>query len=86
MKRDSKPHSIELSNSFAKENSMSETALIVIDVQESFRHRPYWTDAGLSEFVSHQQFLIDGCVSRKVPVVQILHQEDQEISRRPVVL
>jgi nicotinamidase-related amidase len=56
---------------------MAETALVVIDVQESFRNRPYWSDAGLSEFVSHQQSLIDGCAARKVPIVQILHTEDQ---------
>jgi nicotinamidase-related amidase len=56
---------------------MNNTALIVIDVQESFRHRPYWTDVDFPEFVKHQQKLIDGCVERKLPVVQILHTEDE---------
>jgi nicotinamidase-related amidase len=56
---------------------MSKTALVVVDVQESFRQRPYWTDTGLSGFVSNQQSLIDGCVKRKVPVVQILHHENE---------
>jgi nicotinamidase-related amidase len=55
---------------------MSDTALLVIDVQESFRHRPYWTDAGVPAFLDRLQALIDGCAERGVPVVQILHVED----------
>jgi nicotinamidase-related amidase len=54
----------------------ADTALLVIDVQESFRHRPYWSDADVPEFVRQLQSLIDGCVARRVPVVQILHTED----------
>jgi nicotinamidase-related amidase len=53
------------------------TALLVVDAQESFRHRPYWTDAGFPEFLTNMQSLIDGCAARKVPIVQILHTEDQ---------
>jgi nicotinamidase-related amidase len=53
-----------------------ETALLVIDVQESFRHRPYWTDADLPLFLEHLEMLIDGSKSRNVPVVQIFHVED----------
>lgn len=56
---------------------MNNTALIVVDVQESFRHRPYWTDVDFSGFVKHQQKLIDGCAERELPVVQILHTEDE---------
>lgn len=56
---------------------MNNTALIVVDVQESFRHRPYWTDVDFSEFIKHQQKLIDGCAERKLPIVQILQTEDE---------
>ena len=56
---------------------MSDTALLVIDAQESFRHRPYWSNVGVSEYVLAQQKLIDGCAVRKVPVVRIFHVEDQ---------
>jgi len=56
---------------------MTNTALLVIDAQESFRHRPYWSDAELPEFVRRLQSLIDGCVAGKVPIVQILHTEDK---------
>lgn len=58
---------------------MSDTALLVVDAQESFRHRPYWSDVHASEFVRSLQWLIDGCVDRKVPVVQILHTEDDGV-------
>jgi len=53
-----------------------ETALLVIDVQESFRHRPYWSDANVPSFIEQLQTLIDGAKSRKIPVVQIFHVED----------
>ncbi|MCG3118687.1 MAG: hypothetical protein ALAOOOJD_00941 [bacterium] len=56
---------------------MPDTALLVIDAQESFRHRPYWSDADASAFVRNLKSLIDGCVARKVPVVQIFHTEDK---------
>jgi nicotinamidase-related amidase len=54
----------------------SGTALLVIDAQESFRHRPYWSDADVPEFVRQLQSLIDGCVAHDVPIVQIFHTED----------
>ena len=54
---------------------MKSSALIVIDVHESFRHRPYWSEAELPAYLEKQQALIDGCVARGVPVVQIFHVE-----------
>jgi len=53
-----------------------ETALLVIDVQESFRHRPYWRDSDVPAFVEHLQKLIDGAKSRRIPVIQIFHVEE----------
>lgn len=55
--------------------SASETALIVVDVQESFRHRPYYREEGLSAFIERQQALIDGAKAAGIPVVQIFHVE-----------
>ena len=55
---------------------MSDTALIVIDVQESFRHRDYWTEAVLPAFIARQQALIDGAKAAGIPVVQIFHLGD----------
>ena len=54
----------------------SATALLVIDVQESFRHRPYWCDSDLPCFVASLRSLIEGAQSRKIPVIQIFHVED----------
>jgi nicotinamidase-related amidase len=50
-------------------------ALLVIDVQESFRRRPYWNDEDLPGFVANVQALIDQCGARQIPVLQIFHQE-----------
>jgi nicotinamidase-related amidase len=52
---------------------MSATALIVIDVQESFRHRPFYTEADVPAYLAAQNALIDGCVAAGVPVVRIFH-------------
>jgi nicotinamidase-related amidase len=49
------------------------TALVVIDVQESFRHAPYWSDKDLPAYLAKQQALIDGCTAIGVPVVRIFH-------------
>ncbi|MBW8302015.1 MAG: isochorismatase family protein, partial [Hydrogenophaga sp.] len=54
----------------------SNTALLVIDVQESFRHRPYWRDEDVVDFLSRQQALIDGAKAAGHAVVQIFHTDD----------
>jgi nicotinamidase-related amidase len=54
----------------------ADTALLVIDVQESFRHRPYWSERDLPAFRERLQALADGAVARNVPVVQVLHVEE----------
>jgi nicotinamidase-related amidase len=54
----------------------SDTALIVIDVQESFRYRPYWDAAEVPAFLAKVQALVDGAQARSIPVIQIFHVED----------
>jgi nicotinamidase-related amidase len=49
------------------------TCLIVIDAQESFRHRPYYTAVDMPAYLNAQNALIEGCVARGVPVVRIFH-------------
>ena len=49
------------------------TALLVIDVQESFRHTPYFEESGLTKFIAAQQALLDGAEAAGIPVVQIFH-------------
>ncbi|HEV7489696.1 MAG TPA: isochorismatase family protein [Rhodanobacteraceae bacterium] len=54
-----------------------DTALLVIDAQESFRQRPYWSDADAPAFFDRIQTLIDGAKARRIPIVQIFHVEDE---------
>jgi nicotinamidase-related amidase len=58
---------------------MNDTALLVIDVQQSFLQRPYWSDSDYLPYLAKQQALIDGCRARGVPVVQIFHVEDEGV-------
>lgn len=55
--------------------SATRTALLVIDVQESFRGRPYFESEGLQPFLGRVQKLVDGAMQAGMPVVQILHVE-----------
>jgi nicotinamidase-related amidase len=55
----------------------SDTALIVVDVQESFRHRDYWEAENVPAFSDRLQALVDGARARAIPVVQIFHVEEQ---------
>jgi nicotinamidase-related amidase len=57
----------------------SDTALIVIDVQESFRHRPYWDPTEVPAFLGKLQQLVDGARARSIPVVQVFHVEDSGV-------
>jgi nicotinamidase-related amidase len=49
------------------------TCLIVIDVQESFRHRPYYSESNTAEYLKVQNALIAGCEERGIPIVRVLH-------------
>ncbi|HEY6892992.1 MAG TPA: isochorismatase family protein [Rhodanobacteraceae bacterium] len=54
-----------------------DTALLVIDVQESFRQRPYWNGDEAPAFFDRLQALVDGAKARRIPIVQIFHVEDE---------
>jgi nicotinamidase-related amidase len=49
------------------------SALLVIDVQESFRQLPVWRQEDLPAFAHELQALIDGAKAQGIPVVQIFH-------------
>lgn len=51
------------------------TALIVVDVQESFRQRPYWHEREALAFCQRLQVLINGAKDFGIPVAQIFHVE-----------
>lgn len=54
------------------------SALLVIDVQQSFMHRPYWSEAGLEGFRHRLQMLIDRFQAAGQPVVQIFHVDSTD--------
>ena len=62
------------------------TCLIVIDVQESFRHRPYFTATDLPAYFAAQNALIDDCVARGVPVVRVLHSDGPATADNPFAM
>jgi len=49
-------------------------ALLVIDVQQSFQHRPSWSDEELPAFRARLLELDAGCRARGVPVIHVLHE------------
>ncbi len=55
---------------------MVDTALLVIDAQESFRHRPYYTAEEVPGFIAQVQALVDRARAKGIPVVQVFHIED----------
>lgn len=62
---------------------MSRTALLLIDVQQSFRHRPYWTEAGVPVFFERLHALADGCAAAGIPIVRIFHSDGPDHPDNP---
>lgn len=52
------------------------TALLVIDAQQSFEHRPYWDSSDVLVFLDRLQSLVAGAEARQIPVVQVFHVEE----------
>jgi nicotinamidase-related amidase len=63
--------------------SATRKALLVIDVQESFRKRPYWQPQEAGAFLANTQALIDNCRQEGIPVIQVFHQEPWEDPQNP---
>ena len=59
------------------------TALLLIDVQESFRFRPYWHQADGDEFLLHANRLIEQCTSQKIPIVRVFHTDEPSEASNP---
>jgi len=62
------------------------TCLIVIDAQESFRQRPYFTDTDLPAYIAAQNALIDGCVAQDVPIVRVFHVDGPKLASNAFAL
>lgn len=52
-----------------------QTAVLVIDVQQSFLHAPYWREDDVPAFRSRLLRLLDIAAERHWPIVQILHED-----------
>lgn len=57
--------------------SNSSHALLIIDVQESFRHRDYYQEKYLPDFIANTQKLIDSAKKEGLKLVQIFHTEPE---------
>jgi nicotinamidase-related amidase len=53
------------------------TALLIIDVQQSFLHRPYWSATELPAFQAALLKLEAACRAAGLPVVHIFHVEEE---------
>lgn len=62
---------------------MTHTALLLIDVQQSFCHRPYWLPAAAPHFLERLNALIDACAARGVPIVRVFHVEGPTRAENP---
>lgn len=50
-------------------------ALLLIDAQQSFRARPYWSDTDAPAWLAASNRLLAGCTSQGIPVVQVFHTD-----------
>jgi nicotinamidase-related amidase len=60
-----------------------QTALLLIDVQQSFAVRPYWSGKDVPAFLQANNALVAGCVTRGVPVVRIFHTDGPREANNP---
>ncbi|WP_434645345.1 cysteine hydrolase family protein [Achromobacter piechaudii] len=61
-------------------------ALIVIDVQESFRHRPFWDESEYPAFLTQLQSLIDSASAKGLAVLQVFHKSPSDDASNPFSL
>ncbi len=61
-------------------------ALLLIDVQESFRHRPYFTARDLPAYLQAQNALVQGCERAAIPIVRVFHVDADDGANNPFAL
>lgn len=62
------------------------TALLVIDVQQSFAHRPYFEPAEVPAYLAAQNRLIAGFEAAGLPVVRVFHVQPDPTGADPFSL
>lgn len=65
---------------FADLEKTMTTALILIDAQQSFVRRPYYSDRDIATYLEAQNALLAGAIDRKIPIVRIFHVEPDQQS------
>jgi nicotinamidase-related amidase len=62
-----------------------QTALLMIDVQQSFAVRPYWSDKDVPAFLQACNRLLAGCAAQQVPipVLRIFHTDGPDEANNP---
>jgi nicotinamidase-related amidase len=56
---------------------MAQSALLIIDVQASFLHRPFWSETDLPAFKQALTTLIEGCQAKGTLLVDIFHDDGE---------
>lgn len=64
-------------------NAAAQTAILLIDVQESFRARPYWSDAEAPAFFKRTNALLAGAQARGIPAIQVFHTDGPNRTDNP---
>lgn len=59
------------------------TCLLVIDVQESFRHRPFFSEHDLPAWLAAQNALIKGAQAVNMPIVRVFHRDGPAVPSNP---
>ncbi len=60
-----------------------QTALLLIDVQESFSQRPCWSQTGADGFLASVNALLDGAQARGIPIVRVFHTDGPQTPDNP---
>ena len=62
------------------------SCLIVIDAQESFRQRPFFTERDLPAYLAAQNALIEGAKAAGVPIVRVFHVDGAAVASNPFAM
>ena len=59
------------------------TAPLLIDAQQPFPTRPYWSEADVPAWLAATNRLVAGCAVRGIPVVQVFHTDGPDTPDNP---
>jgi nicotinamidase-related amidase len=62
------------------------SCLLLIDIQESFRQRPYFDEREVPAYLEAQNALIDGAQRHGAPIVRIFHVDGPKTAGNPFAL